>query len=190
MFKTLMLSVANLGPFVLYVYYASIQFCELDPLPSYCRSAFPNVYSYIQSRYWNQGFLKYWNVREIPNFLLCAPAVFFTLVPCCIYMKRYIQRHPLLKRGSKENVSQKMFMLQNDCLVYVVHVLVLVIFGLFCMHTQVITRFISACPAFYWGMLWFYDQKKLGIFRYLPIVYCVFYTFFGGVMFASFYPWT
>ncbi|EKE40085.1 hypothetical protein ENUP19_0275G0020 [Entamoeba nuttalli] len=190
--NTILLTISNLGPFMIYVYLASSQFCNLDPLPPYCKSKFPNVYSYNQSRYWNQGFLKYWRVKEIPNFLLCAPAAIISLVSTVIYLKKYFERHPLFHSIVKtsEPSNPKKFMLQNDALVYVVHLFVLVVFGLFCMHTQVITRFISACPAFYWGLLWLTEQKQFGIIRYLPIFYSTFFTFFGGVMFGSFYPWT
>ncbi|SCU84415.1 LAMI_0C07404g1_1 [Lachancea mirantina] len=34
-----------------------------------------NFYSFIQSRYWNNGFLKYWTLANIPNFLIALPNV-------------------------------------------------------------------------------------------------------------------
>ncbi|KAL7716412.1 GPI mannosyltransferase 2 [Entamoeba marina] len=190
--NTYLLFLANLFPFVLYIYISTTPYCDITPKPPYCNSFFPNVYSYIQSRYWNQGFLKYWRIHQIPNFLLCSPAVIITLIVCGCYMFNYFKRHPLFMKPFQHSSQQKVtkFLYNNDILVYVVHLLALVIFGVFFMHTQVITRFISACPAFYWGIIWLTQQRILSWFRYLPIFYCVFYTCFGAVMFSSFYPWT
>ena len=198
-----LLTISNLGPFVLYVYTASKPFCALNPLPSYCEKSFPNVYSYNQGRYWNQGFMKYWRVEEIPNFLLCAPCCIISLLIGCIYLKNYLMRHPflytLLRFKPSENIQinqlndkkePKEFMKQNHALVFVVHLLAFIIIGLFCFHAQTLTRFVSACPAFYWGIVWITEQKSFGILRFAVLFYCLFFTFFGELMFASFYPWT
>ncbi|ELP84840.1 GPI mannosyltransferase, putative [Entamoeba invadens IP1] len=195
--STVLLVISNLLPFVLYDHFAAEKFCNMTPKPTYC-GGIGKLYSYIQARYWNQGFLKYWRLIEIPNFLLCAPAVIISLIVCGYYLVNYFIRHPLFRslckstqlEESKSDTQNGKGMKNNDLLVYFVHLLALVVFGLFCMHTQVITRFVSACPAFYWGIVWITQQKVFGMLRYVPVFYSVFYTFFGGVMFASFYPWT
>lgn len=36
---------------------------------------FPNIYAFVQSEYWNVGFLRYYHARQLPNFALAAPAL-------------------------------------------------------------------------------------------------------------------
>jgi phosphatidylinositol glycan class V len=49
-----------------------------DSKPAWCDvwRPFPNVYAHVQSHYWNVGFLRYYESKQIPNFLLAAPALF------------------------------------------------------------------------------------------------------------------
>ncbi|XP_033879418.3 GPI mannosyltransferase 2-like isoform X2 [Acipenser ruthenus] len=132
--------------------------------PSWCFHQYPLLYSYIQDVYWNVGFLRYYKLRQVPNFLLALPVTvlgtaaawqyctanpWFCLQLGLIDGKQKGQRgeNPDLKGSDKPAsgfYSPKVF-------VYLVHATVLLAFGVFCMHIQVLTRFLaSSSPVLYW----------------------------------------
>ena len=39
----------------------------------------PMPYGYIQDKYWNVGFLRYFELRQIPNFIIAAPVIYLVL---------------------------------------------------------------------------------------------------------------
>ena len=45
----------------------------------WCQYEHPVAYSYIQRVYWDNGFLNYWEAKQLPNFVLAAPAVVMVL---------------------------------------------------------------------------------------------------------------
>ena len=109
----------------------------------WCSSWLPLSYSYIQSSHWNVGFLKYYELKQIPNFLLATPMA--TLCICMIvsYLcKRaaYCRHAGLMPCNDAERVTENKYCLPKTCFVYVVHTAFLLIFGILCMHVQVIVQ--------------------------------------------------
>ncbi|KFO87027.1 GPI mannosyltransferase 2, partial [Buceros rhinoceros silvestris] len=166
-------------PFALFQYYAYVRFCGPgleravpQPLlrlalgkgcyrlvtmngakPSWCSQRFPVVYSYIQDAYWNVGFLRYFELRQIPNFLLALPVTLLGSWAAWTYIIAN-PRHCLtlgLERRSEEEGKPGAGFCCTAVFVYVVHATVLLVFGFFCMHVQVLTRFLgSSSPVLYW----------------------------------------
>lgn len=129
----------------------------------WCNSSVPFAYSYIQSHYWNVGFLKYYKLKQFPNFLLASPILFLIVYHCLSYILNNIRL--CVRLGLKSNIfgySTKMPLRPrqytkgfgaNDpaIFVYVVHAMCLSIFCILFVHIQVSTRLLaSASPILYW----------------------------------------
>ena len=62
-------------PFISHQYSAYRLFCTsaISTTAPWCASFPPSVYTYVQAKYWNVGFLRYWTPEQLPNFALGAP---------------------------------------------------------------------------------------------------------------------
>ncbi|KFZ64597.1 GPI mannosyltransferase 2, partial [Podiceps cristatus] len=168
-------------PFALFQYYAYARFCGAgasleQPLPKpllqlalakgyrlaarngvkppWCSQRFPVVYSYIQDAYWNVGFLRYFELRQIPNFLLALPVTLLGSWAAWTYIvanPRHCLTLGLERRKSEEKGKPRAGFCCPTVFAYVVHATVLLAFGFSCMHVQVLTRFLgSSSPILYW----------------------------------------
>ncbi|XP_075294335.1 GPI alpha-1,6-mannosyltransferase 2 isoform X3 [Opisthocomus hoazin] len=153
-------------PFALFQYYAYVRFCgpgagrepavpaplrqlALDKgyrlaatdgvKPPWCSQRFPVVYSYIQDAYWNVGFLRYFELRQIPNFLLALPITLLGSWAAWTYVSANL-RHCLTlgleRRRSEEEGKPRAGFCSPAVFVYVVHATALLVFGFCCMHVQ------------------------------------------------------
>ncbi|XP_039589582.1 GPI mannosyltransferase 2 isoform X1 [Passer montanus] len=168
-------------PFALFQYYAYLRFCQPgtglgqsvpEPLlqlardkgyrvagvgaarPPWCSQRFPLVYSYIQDTYWNVGFLRYFEFRQVPNFLLALPVTLLGSWAAWTYVSTN-PRHCLTLGLERSKGDERGKPRDGFCgpaaFVYVVHSTALLVFGFFCMHVQVLTRFLgSSSPILYW----------------------------------------
>uniref|UniRef100_A0A8C3KYC4 GPI mannosyltransferase 2 n=1 Tax=Chrysolophus pictus TaxID=9089 RepID=A0A8C3KYC4_CHRPC len=166
-------------PFALFQYYAYMRFCspglELavpEPLrqlaldkgyrlvsphgvkPPWCSQRFPVVYSYIQDVYWNVGFLRYFELRQVPNFLLALPVSLLGSWAAWTFIvanPRHCLTLGLERRKKKREGKPRAGFCCPAVFVYVVHATALLVLGFFCMHVQVLTRFLgSSSPVLYW----------------------------------------
>lgn len=240
-FNTILLSVT---PFVLLQTYNYILFCTeranttVIPIhvvnygtenklimPSgdqslWCTNTIPIAYSYIQEKYWNVGFLKYYEIKQIPNFCLALP-ILYIMIRCIleyfIENKRQLYRLWLLKMNKDEKVTRfKKYPIQM--LPFIVHGGFLTIFCIFFVHIQVSTRLLgSASPLLYWfcaiamshrikydnredyeyrdniysrWKVFLLSQKKYTKRDKLILIYFLGYTVVGCFMYSNFLPWT
>ena len=105
----------------------------------WCSHWLPLSYSYIQSSHWNVGFLNYYEVKQIPNFMLAAP-----MAVLCIWMTvSYLLNHPAycLYAGllpQNDVTDRECHCLPTACFVYVIHTAFMLVFGFLWMHVQVV----------------------------------------------------
>ena len=104
------------SPFIIFQYYAYQIYCtenaRLDVFQNHwCFRMLPTSYSYIQSYYWNNGPFRYYEWKQIPNFMLAAPviimsytAVWLCLVPFRVDWKKFC-KSLVVKDCTKESRS-------------------------------------------------------------------------------------
>jgi len=130
-----------------------------DPSP-WCSDEPPVAYFYIQKHYWNNGFLSYWELKQLPNFALAVPVLSIVLVSAYNFVGYhwdYVKRLGLVDNNRlgmpRKPISavRQYRVLPRECFVYIVHAAALAIFAAFFMNIQVATRLIfSASPVVPW----------------------------------------
>ena len=181
---TLFSVVAAVVPFAVFQWYGFTQFCGLtkeaeslsddlvgyanergyklpsSPPSEWCGWMVPASYNYIQKHHWNVGFLNYFEIKQIPNFVIAAPILYLVLSQSYAFFqhhKYYCLRLGFTHFGMDPAQRVPTFDhyavrgLPRDCFVYVVHAAVLAVLGIFCFHVQISTRMLcSSCPVIYW----------------------------------------
>lgn len=176
-FTILSTVIISLSPLVLLQIYNYMKFCTstyFDKLPvhilqyaiennlilpgtiesTWCNASLPLAYSYVQRTYWNVGFLRYYQFKQIPNFILSLPILYIMLQCIKEFVYEYRDELYLLgffdsKAKNENTIEVKKYPL--NMFVFVIHGLFLTMFCLFFVHIQVSTRLLaSATPLPYW----------------------------------------
>jgi phosphatidylinositol glycan class V len=116
-----------------------------DSVPVWCQFTIPFSYTEVQSTHWGVGFMKYYQFKQIPNFLLAMPGtIISTSCVVCYYMWNKQTCWTLGIKSDRSDAKKS----DDGCrclwnnprlLPYVVHVLVLTVFGWMFVHIQVCT---------------------------------------------------
>jgi phosphatidylinositol glycan class V len=125
--------------------------------PQWCHQTFPFIYSFIQGKYWSVGFLKYWELPQIPNFAMAAPPLLLLLWSSITHLKITI---PIVFSPSNRDSEDKRQKVQQRALgaffnlsiiPHAIHSLVFSLLILFTSHVQIILRVASSMPFLYWS---------------------------------------
>ncbi|KAJ0771617.1 putative GPI mannosyltransferase 2 [Helianthus annuus] len=77
-------------PFVAFQAYGYYNLCAgRDPETTrpWCKAKIPLLYNFIQSHYWGVGFLRYFQFKQLPNFLLASPILSMAVCSIIYYVK-------------------------------------------------------------------------------------------------------
>lgn len=184
-----------------------------DSVSPWCSSNLPISYSYVQDHYWNVGFLRYYEFKQIPNFLLATPIVLIILINSFKYFRRhqaYSWRLGIF--NLKPKVLRSIQVADQNQFVFVVHAVAMTLFCLLFVHVQVTTRILSSSnPMLYFFcanyFLTGYDEhkknddkrqdevnmfdiKRLSYLQKLIIYYFLGYYAVGTALFSNYFPWT
>ena len=190
----LLVVVSIISPFITWNYLIPSKLCSLQNMSSiildWCakthhdrlkKDQFYFVYGLLQQVYWNVGFLRQLQIRQIPNFLLALPSVI-----CAFVYIRKIFSIQLFSRYSDRD---------NFFIVYGLHLLgILVLIVLFA-HVQIITRTIfSSSPIICMEIAKSWIQFHEWNLERVVVAYCFYYFIsyfiFGVVLHPNFFPWT
>ncbi|KAF8170181.1 GPI mannosyltransferase 2 [Mycena galopus ATCC 62051] len=150
----LVLSALPFTPFIAHNYAAYRAFCSAADPPEWCARRLPLIYSYVQVRYWNSGFLLYWTLQQLPNFLIAAPPL-LAISAFSIYHLRH--GHWL-----NSSTSGSAF-LSASIAPHAIHALFMSATLLFASHTQIVLRLAAAMPITYWAAAWLlFEHPKWG----------------------------
>ncbi|EFC40230.1 predicted protein, partial [Naegleria gruberi] len=118
-------------PYLLFQYYGYISFCTAqnglsspigkDYISKYhpwCQSTLPHLYGYVQSKYWNVGLFKYYEFKQIPNFLLASPMILISLTAIYQYFSHDKMRFISIGLFPTHPQEKSLFETNNQIFVY------------------------------------------------------------------------
>ncbi|KAF8342835.1 GPI mannosyltransferase 2 [Cantharellus anzutake] len=148
----------SISPFFLHQILAFQSFCHTPSvglLPEWCVSTIPLIYPYVQSKYWNVGFLKYWRVAQVPNFIMGGPVLTLLLWTSAYHFKmgvldvaRVASSH---RAEHKPCLRSPLDVQRIRVIPYALHGLIFGLILLFASHTQIVLRLASSLPIVYWA---------------------------------------
>lgn len=147
-----------LTPFLHHNYSAFLLFCSsTEGRPQWCEEGMlPSIYTHVQREYWDVGFLRYWTISNVPNFLISLPVLLNVWIFCMFYLSHLprilcgglAQRewkniaHPPLKNS---------LFLNPSILPHVLHGIPLTLILMFNAHVQIALRVLPSLPMTYWA---------------------------------------
>ncbi|CAD7938913.1 unnamed protein product, partial [Amoebophrya sp. A120] len=114
-----------------------------------------SAYATVQEKYWNNGFLRYWQLRKLPNFFLAGPMLWmvYGYVAPAVAKKLIACFQP--QSGEEKSITKRerllLRMVRDPFLKYELHTILLVTFVFLNAHVETITRLAwASSPILYW----------------------------------------
>jgi phosphatidylinositol glycan class V len=176
-----------------------------------------SLYGYTQRQHWNVGFFRYYELKQIPNFLLAAPILGLSIAGVVQWTRGSLLEYGKGKlpttwkillvgwpiHALSESVSLKPkkttlgkkpcdWLLYNPILLGHYAILaILTLVGLVIAHVQISTRMIcSSSPAITWFLTYCHLQDHNPRLRQFAGGYTILYMILGVILHVNFLPWT
>ena len=198
--------------------------CEnVSPIqPSWCEneSSSFSLYAWTQRHHWNIGPFRYYEARQIPNFLLAAPMLSLSIagvigwigdsmmqfgrgkLPHSPYLlligwpldalSSFSERIDANIREDESAEFPYAYLIHNSSLLGHYAILgILTILGLVMAHVQISTRMImSSTPAIVWFLTYCHLQTTSTVLRQFVSSYTLLFMLLGVILHVNFLPWT
>ncbi|RKU49295.1 ER membrane glycoprotein subunit of the GPI transamidase complex-like protein [Coniochaeta pulveracea] len=149
---------------------------DTDGLRPWCQGHLPSIYGFVQQHYWNNGFLRYWTLSNVPLFNLGAPM---------LYLMARSGLDLLVETRSKDGRNPGIVRLVQSAAGAQVMVATLIFIN---SHVQIISRVSSGYPLWYlWLARCLFDDARLRIGNGF-VTFMIMYASIQAVLFASFLP--
>ncbi|KAF2493155.1 mannosyltransferase [Lophium mytilinum] len=174
----------------------------------WCLRYVPSIYSWVQSHYWNVGFLRYWTISNVPLFLIATPLVWvmirsaiwslenkpkaLVVDPQSRFSVRSVERViPKPSEGYAPTEVERGFLRR-----LALPQLVLALMALTNFHVQIINRIASGYPIWYLfiARILSHDSTPLASkqrptdIMHVFIRWMIMYAIVQGSLFANFLP--
>ncbi|KAG0337523.1 hypothetical protein BG000_005315 [Podila horticola] len=140
----------------------------------------------------NVGFLRYYEIKQIPNFLMAAPMITLSAVGIYSYIMHDTQRALTLGRDSTyAGRNQTPPFMSQAMFPHIVLWAVLLLSNITTMHIQIITRAFSCLPPVYWFAAHQFGDTAYGLragYARSVTTFFVMYGLVGIILFANFFP--
>ena len=172
------------APFLGFQYYCYIQFCSEGAIATWCSWKIPSITNYVQKHYWNNGFLNYFTLNNVPNFILAFPLIYLNSRAIIKYAMSDTRAFFTLGYHHNKSVQLEFNSLRilPYCYLTIVMLLICVLF----MHVQVILRFFVGQPFMYWYLATIKDSHPALFWIYSK--YFLVYGIVGAALFGAFLP--
>jgi phosphatidylinositol glycan class V len=141
--------------------------------------------------------MRYYELKQVPNFLLAAPMILLSVAALMegriaqalldFVKQRFVGKHTAVSTLEPKDSHHPLQQNTLRLLPYFTLMAVLLVYAVFMMHIQVITRFFSSQPAVFWHaahcLITGSERTRL-----LLLVYFLLYGLATTVTFSAFYP--
>lgn len=144
-----------------------VDICLSGDRGEWCLRRVPSLFTYAQSHYWNNGFLKYWTLNNIPNFLFGAPTIAFS----AFSIRYFTIEYPVSR-------------ILPISMVNAVFLAALLLFW----HVQIVTRIHTFLPMVYWLMAGLWTHDDYPTLKKVAFGYFIVWNVVQPALFAAFLP--
>ncbi|RKP27861.1 GPI mannosyltransferase 2 [Syncephalis pseudoplumigaleata] len=181
-----MLSAMVIGGMACFQWYGYQQYCLGDTPRPWCQARVPLLYSFVQVEYWNCGFLRYFEWKQLPNFALALPMLVLSamgIVPDTVEASTIVDG--ILPEAITNHLARTQLYFSPNALPFIYLWALLLLYAFTSMHVQVITRFFSSMHTHH---VMYRQWTRSPLWPRILLMYFVGYGLCGVVLFSNFFP--